>query len=365
MRAQHADHPWQIAKHPNRRGTPVVGTRSSFAMLRDDEIKKRPVTAIAVVGPKKLFPVFGEQIKTYTGKSGTSVPNLPELSEKGGFPERATYIGQSGNASAFAETIQVGKDINDLHLLPTSAEKRRGAIKVAPLAHNSAKTVGEHYECLENNVSESAIPSLSSSPMSPPLPSLRDVINITDSPIREMISIKTFSDFHAERLAGRRGYYHNGLYEGMLAPWPSSDTLHVLPPLETIRWRSKNLSCLAQTLNSWKGKARDMVDVLAISGSESLRSKVECAVCVLETGFSCRHDSLGTPFDADTLAFAAAEPHLPKGSARLEAIRGASKVQLWITAYAPHSAAEVLGEINRDNAFYLSRWIRELGLQGK
>lgn len=335
--------------------------------------------SLALPGPsrKKLFPLFDSKAKKNgkaTPQTGNSdVESTATLSESrqtaikkkkqpASKPEgKSKSNGVSGSQKSDASTSTKEKATK-----PSKPFKDKSARpkKSTPATATKSKSKSPLIEIdLDDpNSTISTVASTSTSSTTPPPEPHKTVITITDSPVREIKSVKTFADLDAERLA-RKAVKEAGGWNGGREPlWPTKDSLHVLPRDEGVETKLRPQI----VKRDWKGKGRAVeTDLLVQSDSEGkhlsdLTYKNVASVVQQYAPFPGEnrpeHDQNGENTGDRTAEYS-------NLSSQDEAADHGQ--QTWYARYAPKKVNDVLGNSGRENAVYLRDWLRELTLQGR
>jgi len=230
----------------------------------------------------------------------------------------------------------------------------------APIEPNNA------YASASTSASASDVAPSASRPVTPPPPPQREVIEITDSPVRELAPIKTFDDFKAERDAKRAIKHAGGWLGGSLPLWPSKETIHVSASLPG----GHRIAGQASVLRDLKGKGRAIEDTdLRETSEQDDIPQTERRTMIRRlnssgsgSGANGGMQSAPSETDSNYDQF----PIFARLSQQRETSQGQDlEYQIWSEKYAPTNAAEVLGQANNGHANFLKRWLQELTIRGE
>ncbi len=219
------------------------------------------------------------------------------------------------------------------------------------------------------DITTSTVASTSTSHTTPPPQPHKTVITITDSPVRELKPIKTFADLNAERQAKKAAKEAGGWNGGRSPLWPTRENMHV-PPID---YHPSHEGRTELQKRDWKGKGRAVEAHCLLDNDEQTRRYASIAqtdTSALLQRFASFEGSLQADPSSSSSAAQKAKSILDEATLkRLKAVAEDDTAerpqQTWYQRYAPMRSADVLGDMNKENAFYLRDWLRELTLQGE
>lgn len=335
--------------------------------------------SIALPGPssKKLFPLFDSRSKKTNGKtSSLSQVNSDVESTTGNMSEGSqASTAQKGKKKATAAVngtakAKVKSDASSNTASSTLASNGSNTTKVkkSNKKSKSRSPLIDDVDIYDLDTTTSTVASTSTSHTTPPPQPHKTVITITDSPVRELKPIKTFADLNAERQAKKAAKEAGGWNGGRSPLWPTRENMHV----PTIKYHSSHEGRMEVQKRDWKGKGRAVEADCLLDNDEQTRRYASIA----QTDTSAlleRYTSFESSLQADPSSSSAtqeAKSILDESTLkRLKAVAEDASTerlqQTWYQRYATMRAVDVLGDRNKENAFYLRDWLRELTLQGE
>lgn len=353
--------------------------------------------SIALPGPsnKKLFPLFDSKSrKTNNGKAssltGVNSDDLPEGSQAGTVPKgkkkaaaangtakaKVASNGSSAGVPGGSQRSDASSSTKENTACNTKAQNGKAPSKTKKTSKKGTSRsplIDEdddvHYHDLDDTTT-STVASTSTFSSTPPPQPHKTVITITDSPVRELKPIKTFADLNAERQAKKIAKEAGGWNGGRSPLWPTKENMHVLP----FGQPSSHTRRVESPKRDWKGKGRAVDADYLLSDEEQSRHFENIAQFGIADVLH-RYTSFESPSQAvssSSISDGSKKPAFILDQATLKRLKAVSEddsaesaQQTWYQRYAPMKAADVLGDKNKENAFYLRDWLRELTLQGK
>lgn len=366
----------------SRESTPVVTSRRVVS-----EADPAPLLDAAQPVAKKLFPLFAPRAKKpeatsserlsqsdvedCNGASGsTTIP--PEgsqssqgTSKKGKASQKSKANGKAKGAVNGSSKISSDASSRASNGNGKAKKSKSGAENRKDDSQKLTKTKSASPVIADVDLTISAVASTSNTSLAstPPREPDKEVIHITDSPVREIKLGKTFEDFAAERKLRNAAKEAGGWTGGHLPLWPSRHTLHVLSS-DTPSTYKHALQRDLQSRRDWKGKGRaiEVSDDVPNWTTEQMASARRIATCFPQTRHQKTQDET-QGVDPTKHPLLARLKEDDEGDSRLHD-RQQDRQQMWASRYAPHKAREVLEAGNRSNAALLKDWLQELMLQG-
>lgn len=324
--------------------------------------------SLALPGPssKKLFPLFDSkarkngkatpQTETSDVESTATVSESSQTAAKKNKQPAANSKGKS--KSTERQQSDASSSTKEKVSKPAKTSRRNSDEPLRKTSKFKSKSTSPRLpiDLDDPNITISTVASTSTSSTTPE--PQKTVITITDSPVRELKSIKTFADFEAERVNKKAAKEATGWNGGREPPWPTRENVHVLPEhghggvLERPTW----------TKRDWKGKGRAVEPENDQTTNYLPSIAHEDIIPILHryTRFD-KVDEEDRSLEGENVWSEAAKERLKLCS---EDDAADYAQQSWYTRYAPKSVADVLGSSNKENALYLRDWLKELTLHG-